>query len=246
METRLQRISEKKQRFDKASPLHKDLEKNLREWTRIALTYTSNALEGNTLSHQETALVVEKNMTIGGKSIVEHLEAVNHAHAIDLILQTSKEKTRQELVIEDVLAIHHSILKNIDSTNAGIFRQCSVRIAGSMVPRPNYLKVPELIKDFMHTITTSTDHTAKIAADAHLKFVFIHPFVDGNGRTARLLMNLLLLQDGYPLTIIEKEKRLAYINAIETALLNNKLADYYDVIFEAIEKSLDMYLEAIE
>ena len=194
MEKRLQRISEKKQKFDNARPLHKDLEKNLGEWTRVALTYTSNALEGNTLSHQETALVIEKNMTIGGKTIVEHIEAVNHAHAIDLVLQKAKEKTRQELAADDILAIHRTILNNIDTTNAGVFRQCSVRISGSMVPRPNYLKVPELIKELMSTITTSTDHTAKIAADAHLRFVFIHPFVDGNGRTARLLMNLLLLQ----------------------------------------------------
>lgn len=246
MEALLKRISEKKQRFDAFKPLGKDLENNLHNWTRIALTYTSNAIEGNTLSHQETAQIIEKNITIGGKTIVEHIEAINHAKAIDLVIKKAKEKKRENLVDEDILAIHRCILTNIDDRNAGSFRQCSVRIMGSMVPRPNYLKVPELIKDFMGWLTTASDHTAKIAAEAHLKFVFIHPFVDGNGRTARLLMNLLLLQDGYPLTIIEKENRMAYINAIEKALATNELEEYYQVIFEAIEQSLDLYLEALE
>jgi len=246
MEALLKRISEKKQRFDASKPLNKDLENNLYNWTRIALTYASNAIEGNTLSHQETAQVVEKNITIGGKTVVEHIEAINHAKAIDLIVQKSKEKTRAHLVVQDVLDIHRCILTNIDESNAGTFRQCSVRIVGSTVPRPNHLKVHALANEFMQWLTAASDHTAKIAADAHLKFVFIHPFVDGNGRTARLLMNLLLLQDGYPLAIIEKEKRIAYINAIEKALSNNQFDEYYHIIFEAIEKSLDLYLEAIE
>ena len=246
MDALLKRISEKKQRFDASKPLNKDLEHNLYNWTRIALTYTSNAIEGNTLSHQETAQVVEKNITIGGKTVVEHIEAINHAKAIDLIIQTAKEKTRIDLVIEDILAVHKVILAGINDANAGVLRRCSVRIMGSSVPRPNHVKVPELVQEFMHWLTTASGHIAKIAADAHLKFVFIHPFVDGNGRTARLLMNLLLLQDGYPLTIIEKEKRMSYINAIEKALSSNQLDDYYQIIFEAIEKSLDLYLEALE
>ncbi len=252
MEALLKRITEKKQRFDTFKPLSKDLEKNLYEWTRVSLTYSSNAIEGNTLSHQETAQVIEKDITIGGKTIVEHLEAINHAKAIDLIVDKAKETTRANLVVDDILDIHRCILQNIDAANAGTFRtglnpgNCLVRIMGSMVPRPNYLKVPELMNEFIQWLTTTSGHTAKIAADAHLKLVFIHPFVDGNGRTARLLMNLLLLQDGYPLTIIEKEKRITYINAIEKALKNNQLEDYYRVIFEAIEKSLDLYLEALE
>ncbi len=241
----LKRITEKKQRFDKLKPLHKDLEKNLYNWTRIALTYTSNAIEGNTLSHQDTALVVEENLTIGGKTVTEHLEAINHAQAIDLITQLSKEKARTELTTDDILAIHKCILKNIDDTNAGSFRQCSVRIMGSHVPRPNYLKVPELIEEFITWLTTTEEHPAQIAANAHLKFVYIHPFTDGNGRTARLLMNLLLLQDGYPLTIIEKETREAYINSIEKALSQDQPDAYHQVIFEAIEKSLDLYLESV-
>jgi len=246
MNALLKKITEKKQKFDALKPFHRDLEKNLHDWTRIALTYSSNAIEGNTLSHQETAQIIEKNITIGGKSIIEHLEATNHAHAIDIVTKMAKEKTRKELVVENVLDIHRCLLKKIDDANAGAFRQCSVRIMGSTVPRPNYLKVPELMSEFMTWLTTAEGHVAKIAADAHLKFVYIHPFVDGNGRTARLLMNLILLQDGYPLTIIEKEKRIEYINAIEKALLHKELDDYYRVIFEAIEKSLDIYLEPHE
>lgn len=246
MEAMLKKITQKKQQLDGYRPFKQEFERNMHEWTRIALTYSSNAIEGNTLSHQETALIVEKNTTVGGKTVVEHLEAINHAQAIDLITAKAKSINRKELSIQDSLDIHRCILQNIDSTHAGVFRECSVRITGSMVPRPNYLKVPELMNNFMNTVTTSTDHIAKIAADAHLRFVHIHPFVDGNGRTARLFFNLLLLQEGYPLAIIEKEDRLAYINAIETALLHEKLDDYYLVMFEGIERSLDLYLEALK
>jgi len=242
----LRRIDEKKQKLDSFKPLNKDLDKNLYNWNRVALTYASNAIEGNTLSFQETAQVVEKNITIGGRTVEEHLEAINHAQAIDLIMKIAQEKNRSSLTVNDILGIHTCILKKIDDTNAGSFRRCSVRIVGSMVPRPNYLKVPELMDEFVQWLATSKDHCAKIAADAHLKFVFIHPFVDGNGRTARLLMNLLLVQDGYPLTIIDKEDRIFYINGIEKALLNNDYEEYYQVIFQAIEKGLDRYLQDLE
>jgi len=245
MEAYLKRITEKKQKFDALKPFHTDLEKNLHEWTRIALTYSSNAIEGNTLSHQETAQIIEKNLTIGGKSIVEHLEATNYARAIDLITKMAKEKVRADLIEQDILGIHRCLLSKIDDT-------------------PDYLNDPELMSEFIKWLTMAEGHIAKIAADAHLhlfNLFSVHgeeprrssksealasrTIVDGNGRTARLLMNLLLLQNGYPLTIIEKEKRLEYINAIENALLNHEFDEYYHVIFEAIEKSLDIYIESV-
>lgn len=245
MEALLKRISEKKQKFDALKPFDKDLENNLHNWMRVALTYTSNAIRGNTLSHQETSQILEKNITVEGKTVVEHLEAINYAKAIDLIIQKAKEKTREKLVVEDLLSIHHCIMQNIDDAHAGVFRQCAVRIIGSMVPRPDHLKVPMLVEEFMKWLTAASDHPAKIAVDAHLKFLFIYPFVDGNGRTARLLMNLLLLQDGYPLTFSQISGPMAYVNAIEKALANNELEEYYCVMFEAIEKSLDLYLDAL-
>jgi Fic family protein len=246
MEALLKRITEKKRRFDSYKPLPKELEINLFNWNRIALTYSSNAIEGNTLTLQETAQILEKNITIAGKSLTEHLEAVNLNKAIKLVAQKAQDTTRQTLALDDILQIHQCILQGIDDRNAGTFRQCAVRVMGSLVPRPNYLKVPILMEEFMSWLKISSGHVATIAADVHLKFVFIHPFVDGNGRTARLLMNLVLLQDGYPLVRIDDVQRMAYINAIEKALATNQCDDYYLVIYEAIEKSLDAYLEALE
>lgn len=245
MEQTLLRLTEKKHRLDTYRPFPPDLVKNLHQWFRVALTYSSNALEGNTLTHSETALVLEKGITIGGKTIAEHLEAINHAIAIDFIMQLAK-KNHTQITLDDILEIHQKVLKKIDDHNAGFLRRVAVRIMGSQVPRPNYLKVPELMNEFISWLGNAQDHPAKIAADAHLKFVFIHPFVDGNGRTARLLLNLLLVQEGYPLVIISNDKRKEYIDAIEKSFLTGNNQDFYAIVYAAIESSLDQYLEALE
>lgn len=246
MEALLKRITEKKHELDSYKKLPSALTKNLYAWSKIKATYNSNAIEGNTLTEGETALVVEKNITVPGKTINEHFEAINYARAIDFIKKLASEKERRAITFKDILAMHHIILNKIDDEHAGSLRTVAVRIVGSTVPRPNYLKVPVLLDEFIQWLHTVSEHPAKIAADAHLKLVFIHPFVDGNGRTARLLLNLLLLQEGYPLIVIENQKRPAYIDTIENALLHNRTAEYYVFIFQAIEKSLDDYLSAIK
>ena len=178
--------------------------------------------------------------------MVEHQEALNHALTIDYIRKLALTKKRVELEQEDILALHKCILQKINPEYAGVFRTVSVRIMGSQVPRPNHLKVPQLMDEFSHWLTSSCGHVTLLAAQAHLKLVFIHPFIDGSGRTARLLFNLLLLQEGYPLVIVKKEQRAEYSNAIEKALLEHKSDDFYRLMLLAIEKSLDVYLEAID
>ncbi len=239
----LKRISEKKAKLDTLGPFPPELTKNLYEWFRVAFTYSSNAIEGNTLSLAETAQVVEKHLTVGGKSINEHLEAVNHAQAIDFISGLALTKTREQLDLDDILAIHKIILQKINDDQAGYLRRVAVRVVGSPAPCPNYLKVPMLMDELITSITTSHDHIATLAAQAHLQLVLIHPFVDGNGRTARLLMNLFLLQQNYPPAIIHVKDRSAYINAIQRAVQGDT-NDYYDFIYVAIEHSLDEYLKA--
>lgn len=224
----LQRIIEKKAQLDALSPLPRELEKNLYEWFQGALTYHSNALEGNTLTFGETAQVIEKQLTVGGKTLVEHYEAVNHAQTIDYIHRLSVQKNRKQLSVEDLFNVHKLTLKNTDREFV----------------HSNDTQPLALLNELVDSIHTSHDHVAKIAADAHLSLVFIHPFVDGNGRTARLLMNLLLLQENYPLFFIKVEDRQAYISAIEKALLKAELDDYYQVIYKAIESSLDEYIAA--
>lgn len=236
----------KKQLLDAYRPFPSELVTNLEEWFRLELTYTSNAIEGNTLTRQETALIVEEGITVGGKSLQEHLEAVNHAKAYDYI-KTLTDKTRQELTFTNVLEIHRIILQKIDDVNAGRLRTVAVRLRGSETILPNAVKVPDLIKDFISWLQNENfDNPIKIAADAHFKLVSIHPFVDGNGRTARLLMNLLLMQNRFSPVIIRKEDRGAYIKSLEIGQTKNDLTSYYSLIYEAVDRSLDIYLEAVE
>lgn len=246
MEKKIKQLTEKKAKLDGYRPLPPELVKNFDDWFRVELTYTSNAIEGNTLSRQETALVVEKGITVDGKSITEHLEATNHAQALDYI-KTLVSKKRYDLNEDDLLNLHRIILQKIDDANAGKYRSVPVRIAGSTVVMPNPLKVPELMAEFMKWLKSDlSDNIVKISADAHFKLVNIHPFADGNGRTARLLMNLILIQEGYPPALIRKEDRRIYINSVEKGQLENKLDDFYNIIYDAVNRSLDIYLNAVE
>ena len=237
-------LTKKKLELDKLHPIDKALEHNLYEWFRVELTYSSNAIEGNTLTRQETALVIEKGIAVGGKSLNEHLEAKNHAKALDWIKEFSKRNT---IISEkELLHIHSMILNDIDDTNAGFYRRVPVRIAGSTVILPNPLKIPTLMNEFINWLKKAKDlHPVELAAEAHYRLVTIHPFVDGNGRTARLLMNLILIMNDYPQAIIKKKDRLQYINSLEKAQLNGSKNDYFKIIETAVESSLNIYLDAI-
>ena len=240
------RLTEKKNQLDRFRPLPSALVNNLEDWFRVELTYTSNALEGNTLTRRETALVVEKGLTVGGKLLSEHLEAANHAQALDWV-SAQIDRTPSDFNERDLLHIHSFILKGIDDANAGYYRSVPVRIAGSPVILPNHRKVPDLMTAFMKWLRTERNlHPALLAADVHYKLVTIHPFTDGNGRTARLLMNLLLLMAGYPAAIIRKRDRLAYIASLEKAQMGGSKDDFYRLIHKAIERSLDIYLKAAQ
>jgi len=246
MDDKLQQLEVKKKRLDSYKPLQNELIKNLEEWFRIELTYTSNAIEGNTLTRQETAMVVEEGLTVQGKSLTEHQEAINLAEAFDYI-QTLVGKKRQDLTARDILDIHSIILNKIDDINKGKYRNVAVRLKGSETILPNPLKVPDLMEEFIKWLQSdNSDHPIKIAIDAHFKLVSIHPFVDGNGRTARLLMNLLLMQTGFPSGIVRKEDRSTYINSLEKGQTKNDLIDYYSVMLDAVDRSLDIYLEAVQ
>lgn len=161
-------------------------------------------------------------------------------------MRTLVKTKRTDLTEREILNIHQLILQKIDDSNAGRYRNIPVRISGSTVKLPNALKVSELMTEFMNWLHTTGEHPIKIAVDAHYKFVSIHPFTDGNGRTARLLMNLLLMQDGYPPALIRKEDRKDYLNSLEKAQLGGTVDDYYKLMFEAVDRSLDIYLETLE
>ena len=147
MDDIVQKLQAKKLRLDSFKPIQNELMKNLEEWFRVELTYTSNAIEGNTLTRKETALVVEQGITVRGKTLNEHLEAINHAEAIDFIKELVNKK-RQNIQNRDVLDIHTLILKKIDDDNAGRYRTIEVAIRGANVILPHPVKVPELMERF--------------------------------------------------------------------------------------------------
>jgi Fic family protein len=240
----IKQLENKKNHLDTFRPLNNVVLSNLADWFRIELTYNSNAIEGNTLTRQETALVIEKGLTVGGKALVEHLEATNHSHAIEWIRERAKSKKAYSK--SDILSIHILILSGIDSENAGKFRTVSVRISGSKVNLALPIEVPVLMQGFLDWLNQNTLHPVELAAEAHLRFVRIHPFTDGNGRTARLLMNLILLKHGYPSAIIKNRDRLDYINALETAHMTGRKKLYKDIIYKAVNASLDIFLNAAQ
>ena len=241
---KVERLTEIKKLIDRAGEMPEALARNLHEWFRVELTYTSNALEGNTLTRRETAMVVEKGITVGGKSLVEHLEATNHAQAFDWIAEKSR-KPLKNFTENDLLALHKMILSGIDNQNAGFYRNVPVRLSGSRTVLPNPRKVPDLMSAFHQWLQSSQDiHPVDLAAEAHYRLVTIHPFVDGNGRTARLLMNFILLCHGYPPAIIRKSERGKYLDALEKAQTGGAFEDYLQLIYRAVGRSLEIYVEA--
>ncbi len=241
-----EKLDRKKKRLDRHRPLKPALLANLEAWLRVELTYTSNALEGNTLSRRETALVVEKGLTVGGHSLREHLEAANHAQALDRVLALAQG--RQPLNEPTILELHALVLRGILDEHAGRYRDVPVRISGSQVVLPNARKVPALMRELGAWLARGGDqaHPVAFATEAHYRLVTIHPFVDGNGRVARLLANLLLLRAGYTPALIRMRDRLAYLQALETAQLGGPREAYDALMARAVERTLDLYLEAAE
>jgi|TARA_B110000037_G_scaffold209475_2_gene258681 Fic family protein len=238
-------LDRKKSELDALRPLPSDLVKNLEEWFRIELTYTSNAIEGNTLTRRETALVVEKGITVGGKTLAEHLEATNHAEALDWTKSQIKRRPSQ-ISFQDTLRIHNLILKGVDNAHAGHYRSVPVRVSGSTVVFPNPRKVPDLMDELHNWLKSKPKlHPIELAAEAHYRLVTIHPFVVGNGRTARLLMNLILMMQGYPPAIIRKRDRLNYIAILEKAQTFGSKDPFVKLISKAAERSLEIYLKAV-
>ena len=207
-------IDDLKAKLDQHRPLSPMIVKNLHEDLILRWTYHSNAIEGNTLTLLETKVVLE-GITVGGKALREHFEAINHRDAILYVEDIIK---KQEPFSEwQIRNIHQLILKNIDDENAGRYRQQNVLISGATTNPPDYTLLHEKMAQFIdwYNMEAHTLHPVERAAKVHADFVGIHPFVDGNGRTSRLLMNLELMKSGYPPSVIAVENRLAYYEALD-------------------------------
>jgi len=236
------RIVAKKVKLDNHRPLPPDAVKRLRDAMEIEYTYNSNAIEGNTLSLRETQLVIREGLTIGGKSLIEHLEAKNHPKAIEYV----EGLTNRSLEESNILKVHEMIFSGI-LENAGNYRNAQVYIEGSDYMPPPAFEVPTLVKELLEWLTTNPEELRPIetAAVFHYKLVSLHPFDDGNGRVARLLMNLLLLKNGYPFTVIKNVDRRRYYDTLRKAD-HNDLKPFVNFIARCVEQSLDLYLSAIQ
>lgn len=216
------------------------------EALEIEYTYDSNRIEGNTLTLHETDMVVNKGITIAGKGLREHLEAINHKEAIDFIKEIVQKK---EPISERVLLdIHSIVLHSIDRENAGKYRRVPVIISGSRhIPPQPYLLQPKMDELFQwYEANKDSMHPVVLAAQMHEKLVSIHPFIDGNGRTARLLMNLILMQHGYPIANIkgDNETRRRYYETLEEASSGDNSA-FLEFIEDVVIQSLEHYLKII-
>ena len=239
LEKQLERIHEKKRELDKKRPIPSYVLKSIKDSLSIEWTYNSNSIEGNTLTLQETKMVIEDGFTIKGKSLREHFEVVNHQEAIEFVESlASNEYVLNKL---DILSIHHLVLQKIEKDFAGKYRTSGVRISGANFVPPNALKVDEFVSELIDFANDSEVDILIRSAIFHHRFVWIHPFFDGNGRTARLLLNLILMKSGFPPAIILKNDRKKYYDALNQA--NNQ--DYSKLvllILQAVERTLDIYL----
>jgi len=243
----IKKIDELKTEINALGPLDPALIKNLDDWYRVELTYTSNAIEGNTLTRQETAQVIEKDISVEGKTLNELLETKNHSRAVDFVVDFArKNKTRGAVTLPVILDIHKLILQKIDDANAGKLRTVPVRVAGSMAIFPNPVKVPDVMKELIVLLAENHSHQAAKAIEAHYRLVSIHPFTDGNGRVARLLMNLVLLQNNFPPLIVPKESRRVYITSLEKGQTTDDTGDYYKFMYEQLIISMEQYLEMVK
>jgi len=197
-------------------PLPPETVKSLREYYRVGLTYTSNALEGNSLTESETKVVIEDGLTIEGKPLRDTYEAVGHAKAYDYIYQLTNKRNITE---SDILTLHKLFYQQIDAENAGKYRTVKVYISGSRYAVSRVSKIQDEMNKLVAWYNENEKklHPVELAATLHLRLVFIHPFIDGNGRMARLLMNLALLRNGYTIAIVPTVLRHEYIYSLEKA-----------------------------
>ncbi len=247
LEKKLKAIDHLRDEWQAKKPLNATQLQRMQEFFTIEYTFESNRIEGNTLTLQETSLVVNEGLTISGKTMKEHLEAVNHAEAVDFVMGLATN--REELTRRNLLDLHALILKSIDRENAGRYRSVPVRISGSEHKPPQPFLSDKLMEDYLihYRQQRAVMHPVILAAEMHERLVSIHPFIDGNGRTARLVMNLVLLRNGYTIANLKGDanSRLAYYHALEKVQVDNDSQVFYHLVSDVVIESLNAHLALV-
>lgn len=241
---RFRHLDELKAKLDSYRPLAREIVDNLHEDLVLRWTYNSNAIEGNTLTLKETKVALE-GITVGGKTLREHFEVLNHREAIYFVEELVKKGS--PLSEWDIKSIHHLILKNIDDKNAGRYRLVNVTISGADHVPPDAVQLNSEMATFIEWYHNDGQrlHPVERSARVHADFVKIHPFVDGNGRISRLLMNLELMKGGFPPVIIAVERRLNYYETLDHAHTTGDYSPFLELIIETVEKGFAPYWHAL-
>lgn len=242
----VKRIDEKWHKLQKIRPLSSSVVSKLRERFMLEMTYNSNAIEGNNLTLKETYLIINEGITIKGKSLKNHLEVKGHQEALEFIynlVEKGRQRTMSNHLIREVQSL---IASPIDKDIAGVYRKGEVAITGSKHKPPSSLEIPHLISKLVRWYQSNQKklHPIELASIFHHRLVSIHPFEDGNGRCARLLMNIILMQAGFPLVVILKNDRKKYYETLSKADGGDMLA-FIELIARSVERSLNIYLETV-
>ena len=235
-------IEEKLEELNKRRPLTEGELERLNEEFLTEYIYNSNAIEGNTLTLRETDMVL-RGLTIDQKSLKEHLEVIGHKEAFDFVTELVKEKCEiNERVIKQ---IHYLVLAD-KKDDRGVYRRVPVRIMGAAhEPVQPYLIVPKM-EELLRNYLASEEHIVTKLARFHIEFEGIHPFIDGNGRTGRLLVNLELMKAGYPPIDIKFTDRIAYYNAFDEYHVKHNLKAMESLFAKYINERLDIYLKMLQ
>lgn len=231
----LQKADSYKQKISSARPLAKEELKSLDDYFRIGFTYSSNALEGNTLTISETKILLEDGITVGGRPLKDCYEAVGHGSAYDFMLELARQED-MDITEETIQKLHRLFYQKINADQAGQYRSIQVYISGTEYIPPAPDEIPRLMTRLIEQIHSSniTLHPIELAAMAHKRLVDIHPFIDGNGRTARLLMNLILVNAGYGVVSIPPVWRNDYVNALSASRQSNNMEPFCKLIAECV------------
>ena len=244
LQPQFDRLYEKHAQLVNNRPLPTTALLKIRESLNIEWTYNSNSIEGNTLNLRETQMVLQEGVTIRGKSLREHFEAKNHEKAINHLFSIVSDDYAMRSI--DILTLHGMVLQNIEDDFAGRIRNAGVRIGGANFVPPNAQKVSDLLDELIEFINTNPMglNDIELATVFHHKLVWIHPFFDGNGRTVRLAMNLLLMRRGFPPAIILKNDRKKYYDALNQAN-NGNYQKLMLLMTQSLERTLNIYITAL-